>query len=70
MRRLLLVLCFWMALLFATVLLVVATAGMVRQETRLPPGHYCKNQPPAKNETRAHGCHCKYVCSIDQDGNV
>lgn len=37
-------------------------------EKRTPPGHYCMNHAPRPNETRAHECHCDYVCEVDGEG--
>lgn len=49
-------------------MLALAIVGLALQETALPPDHYCQNHRPRKNETRAHECHCDYVCQQQGDG--
>ncbi len=49
-------------------LLLAALASLAAQESTLPEGHYCQNHAPRPNETRAHECHCDYVCVQGADG--
>ena len=54
-----------MTRLLLSILTVVSVAA---QESTLPEGHYCVNRAPKRNETRAHECHCDYVCVQGADG--
>ena len=38
------------------------------EETRIPPGHYCKRSDVTitPRETRAHHCDCKMSCTVDE----
>lgn len=49
-------------------LILIALVGVAAQETSLPADHYCMNHKPRPNETRAHECHCDYMCTQNPDG--
>ena len=51
-------------------LIVLAVFGIAAQESKLPADHYCMAGPPAKNQPRAHECHCKLTCTLDANGQL
>ncbi len=51
-------------------LIVFALVSLAAQETRLPEGHFCMAGPPATNQPKGHECHCKFLCDVDEHGNI
>jgi hypothetical protein len=51
-------------------LIVFAALSIGAQESTLPPDHYCMAGPPLPSQKpKAHECHCRHVCDVDENGN-